>query len=198
MCGDSQEAAPQALRELAHWVVRDGIDSDHLDGYMHTLLSDRLVELHAECRLQAIAVVRSCGGLGPRDVASRLCEVAREIERVGPTHGESSEFGFRPRILPAHAMAQADCVAAERRPGDVRHPAEHASYMPEFIVSILFMAIGMGFLMSWPGALFPRSAAGSSDRILQLAVAVAYSLLGLLSGYEGARRLRWHFHSRES
>jgi hypothetical protein len=192
MSGNQQEDAPQALRELAQWVVRDGVDSDHLNGYMHRLLSARLVELHAECRRQAMVLGHRGAGLPPRDVAFRLCQTAREIEQAAchAPSAPSDRCGTPPGV---GAMVQVDCDV-RRRPR-VTQITEHPSYIPEFVVSFLFLIVGLGFLMNWPQAVFPRSAIATSDRILQLTVAVAYIFLGLLSAYEGARRVAWHCRS---
>jgi len=67
---DHEETAATAMRMLAQWVLRDGIDSDHLEAYMRELLSSRLVELPALCRLEATVTARCFAGLPAREVAS--------------------------------------------------------------------------------------------------------------------------------
>jgi hypothetical protein len=81
MSSDDEESAAGALRELARWVIRDGVDSDHLEDYVAALLGGNLIELHASCRYEAIILSRTFTGHCPRDVADQLCATASELER---------------------------------------------------------------------------------------------------------------------
>lgn len=77
---DDTESGSQALREFARLVLRDGVDSHHLEGYVQRLLAKDLIELHASCRYEAIVVCRYFKHLDSRKVAAHLLKRARERE----------------------------------------------------------------------------------------------------------------------
>ncbi|MDB5293190.1 MAG: hypothetical protein JWL69_4431 [Phycisphaerales bacterium] len=142
MSSDDIETASQALRELARWVIRDGVDSDHLEDYMLGLLNKHLIELHATCRYQAPVVARCFAGLPARDLAAHLCRSACELERTRSALGT-----LTPRKLPQQPT---NPVSARRRggpiqgrPSDVPECGHLCSWFPELVAALVFSTLGV-------------------------------------------------------
>ncbi len=131
-----------SLRELARWILRDGIDCDHLEDYMRSLLDGHLIELNASCRYGAMAAVECCAGLGAVDVARYLREIALQIEC------ENSAVR-RPRMLTGgHGLPLE--VPTKRRLEPIQNITSYVlesgsrfSWLPELIASVAFITVGI-------------------------------------------------------
>ena len=180
MTSDDTETDSQALRELARWVIRDGVDSDHLEDYMRGLLGNHLIELHASCRYQAMVVTRCFAGLTAQEVAARLRENARELERTRAAlrastrqklwHQQTNSASETPRVHPIRG-----------RRLELPASREQLSWVPEFIAAVVFTTLGVS-MFSW----------SCSDPVLRLVAASGYSGLGLIYAELAAVCATWH------
>jgi hypothetical protein len=166
MSHDDEEMAARAMRELARSIVHDGIDSDHLDAYMRELLSARLVELPALCRLEAALVARSFAGLSARETALRLYERARHLEETASPAATSQPARARPEIARA---------------------SEAFATGPAFIGCVVFTILGVAILLGWPHLVPSRPMIGGDDRFLRFAAAITCVLTGTIYACEGVR-----------
>lgn len=187
MTHDDDEAAARAMRQLARWVLRDGVDSDHLDWYMRELLSARLVELPALCRLEAAVMSRCFAGLPAREVASCLYERACRLEQVALPLAASLPLRTCSKVNPAPRAQSAD-RAGQIRPPAVR-AARRASPVPEFIACVVFTFLAAAILLGWPPHA-PSRPIGSDDALLRFTAAATCVFTGMLYACEGAR-LAW-------
>jgi hypothetical protein len=189
MTHDNEEMAARAMRELARSIIHDGIDSDHLDAYMRDLLSARLVELPALCRLEAAAMARSFAGLSAGEVASRLYERARHLEETALPAATSQPARARPKI----ARGSEDFATGPARDQSLDGPASvrRSSPVPEFIGCVVFTILGTAILLGWPHLVPSRPMIGGDDRFLRFAAAVTCVLTGMIYACEGVR-LAWH------
>jgi hypothetical protein len=172
MCGDGTKSAPRALRELAQWVLREGIDSDHLEDYMQCLLSSNLIELHASCRYEAMVIARRFAGLGAVDVACHLRQTAFEIERrslvSGPSIGQnlcckSINVSSKPRgseLIPARLKKISECKL-------------QISSVPELIAAVAFTTVGILLMSDGFGDVTLRAMAVSMCGVVVLIYAAA-------------------------
>jgi hypothetical protein len=185
MSHDDEEMAARAMRELARSIVHDGIDSDHLDAYMRELLSARLVELPALCRLEAALVARSFAGLSARETALRLYERARHLEETASPAATSQPARARPEIARA-SEAFATGPARDQSP-DGQASVRRSSPLPEFIGCVVFTILGVAILLGWPHLVPSRPMIGGDDRFLRFAAAITCVLTGTIYACEGVR-----------
>jgi hypothetical protein len=166
------ESAPQALRELAGWVIRDHVDSEHLGGYMCRLLNEHLVELHASCRYEAMVVARCFAGLGPMEVASELCRRAWELERTPAAYATCPPWGVRHKASPTGAQGRMT-NSIQRRSRAGQACGYRFKWFPELIAATVYTAVGVWLLWFDPG-----------DDLLRLTAAGGFGLLGFISAAE--------------
>jgi hypothetical protein len=160
MPDNDTESGPQALRELARWVIRDGVDAKHIEDYMRRLLSNHLIELHASCRCEAIVVARCFADMGSRSVACHLCERAFEMEQTSSLFSASA-----PRRLKQRAVSS----IFKRRVFGLPCGECRFSLLPEVIAATVYTGVSVLVLR-----------AQCDDSTLCLTAASLYGLLGLL------------------
>ncbi len=168
MIAPCTESASDALRELAGWLVRDGIDADHLEVYMSQLLHHHLMELHASCRFQAMEVIRQGATLIAAGVAARLRSVADGIENGNFANelGRTAEH----RVLSSHFQRRQRPVASAKAGSDHTSVLSDGalSWLPEVIGTVTFTTIAL---------LLMRTECG--DFSLRVMAASMYGLVGL-------------------
>jgi hypothetical protein len=168
MIANCTESASDALRELAGWLVRDGIDADHLEVYMSQLLHHQLMELHASCRFQAMEVVRQGATLSAAGVAARLCSVADGIDN-GNFANELGRTAGR-RVSSSH-------VQRRQRPTDsAKAGSDHTSALSGGALSWLPEVIGAAAFTTIALLLMPSECGDFSLRVM---AASMYGLVGL-------------------
>ena len=150
MSADDIEIASQALRELAQLIIRDRVDSGHLEGYMRSLLNKHLIELHSACRYEAMVVARCFAGLGALDVAGYLCERACELEQTSSAFAASMSRDLRK--IPMNSVSSYHRFSPIRgRRFEFPVSRLHSSWIPELIAAIVCTAVSIFFLASHGG-----------------------------------------------
>lgn len=174
MSHDDSQAASQALYELARWVDRDRVDSAHLEAYMGRLLN-RLIEVHAACRQEAIVIARSPEYLSASALATHLRELALEMRQACPV--SAARHPGRPLSKVSATGPSIDLLPDEQNresPGLHRWP-----WFPEFCAALLFVAAGISLMFL-----------AHADHALRMIAAVLY--LGVGIAYATASiRLIW-------
>ena len=175
MSNDDSQAASQALYELAQWVDRDQVDSAHLEAYMCKLL-DRLIEVHATCRLVAIIIARAPEYLSAEELAVHLRELAFALEQVCPviTARPSGQL-----LLKAIAFDRSIDLLPGQQNLDSPPEQYRWKWFPELCAALLFGAAGISLMFL-----------SHADHALRLMAAALY--LGVGIAYAGASiRLAW-------
>ena len=180
MAGEEIETASGDLRRLASWIIRDGVDSDHLEQYMRGLLNHQLIELHASCRFEAIILARCFASMCPKDVAKHLSELAHELEqtssnRAGPAQ-ENPQLGVSHLLLPVNANRPVESTPAH---GRVR--GHLSSWLPEAFAALSCTAISVALLQPNGG-----------DAALRVTAASGCGFLSILYATE-VIRVVWHY-----
>jgi hypothetical protein len=170
-----------ALRELARWILRDGIDCDRLEDYMRSLLDGPLIELNASCRYGAMAAVECCAGLGALEVARYLREIALHLECENPAvrrprmltgcHGLPLEVSTKRRLEPIQNITSYVLESGSR-----------SSWLPELIASVAFITVGILLMPAECGNEHLRILAAS----MYVIVGVTHAGVGIYSAWRAA------------
>lgn len=181
MSVEVNETASEALRQLAEWVVREDVNSGRLEQYMGELLSQRLIELHAVCRFEAIQLARGNSEMGSSDVGAWLCQVAGELERKAVAVGIMRDHDF----TPIEAEAGPATCRLEFNPGQRRRASDQRrlSWLPECIAGVAFISIAICLMRGGSGDFRLRSLACSSCAL----IGICHGGVAIYSLWQNAR-----------
>jgi hypothetical protein len=175
MIADRIENDSDALRELAGWILRDGIDCDHLENYMRALLAKHLVELSASCRYGAMKAIECCTGLGSMGVAGYFCEMATRIDSRSSPIGQSS-------FQSCDRSTAFGSAPARNSDLDVSVSSDRFSRLPELIAAVAFTTVGLLLIPADGGDVTLRALAAS----LYLAIGFIHAGVAIHSAWRNA------------
>lgn len=181
MSDSDEETASFALRKFAGQVLRDEVDSEHLQEYVDRLLTMDLIELHASCRHEAAVLGRCFPGMDAREVAGYLVERARLVESAGPCSSVAAVVAQSPRPTSVGCPAARPLGAKSHHERcELATSSASSSWFPEIMAALAFIAAAMFLLPIHQG-----------DQVLRLMAVGSCGLVGF--GYLiAAFALAWH------